>query len=447
MRKVHFNKRKKILPLVLSLGFLLTGCGGTAASTGQGAEGEPTSFSANVVNLAEGVEQKKQQEAIVPEDHSRAMSSGAVRILSKTMELGEKNENCLVSPFSLQMAFGMLTTGSTEGSTTEKELMEFLMPGVTATPKDLNAELATMAKSMRSGDSGDWNVVNSIWVKKDGNVKLRDSYISDVVNGYQAELYSAPFDSSTVKEINAWVKKNTRERIPEILKELDPETALILINALAFTGEWDTPVEDGMVKKDADFTNADGTVSKVNMLQSEERGYVQLAGGDGFLKHYKGGKYCFLGLLPPEGVTAEDYLKNILSEKNTLYDAIRNADYDPNLQVEFPEFKTEYGTEMTEMLQALGVQKVFTPEAELGKMITEDSEKASVSQVVQKTMIEVDRKGTKAAAATEIAVTEAGIIGPDGNKEIRLNRPFVYGIIDMDTCVPVFLGVQNTMAK
>ena len=146
-------------------------------------------------------------------------------------------------------------------------------------------------------------------------------------------------------------------------------------------------------------------------------------------------------------MTAEDYLKNILSEKNTLYDAIRNADYDPNLQVEFPEFKTEYGTEMTEMLQALGVQKVFTPEAELGKMITEDSEKASVSQVVQKTMIEVDRKGTKAAAATEIAVTEAEIIEPDGNKEIRLNRPFVYGIIDMDTCVPVFLGVQNTMAK
>ena len=62
-------------------------------------------------------------------------------------------------------------------------------------------------------------------------------------------------------------------------------------------------------------------------------------------------------------------------------------------------------------------------------------------------MIEVDRKGTKAAAATEIAVTEAEIIGPDGNKEIRLNRPFVYGIIDMDTKVPVFLGVQNTMAK
>ena len=79
-------------------------------------------------------------------------------------------------------------------------------------------------------------------------------------------------------------------------------------------------------------------------------------------------------------------------------------------------------------------------------MITEDSERISVDQVVHKTMIDVNRKGTKAAAATAITATEAGLAVVDPEIiEIHLNRPFVYGIIDMTTGLPVFLGVQNTM--
>ena len=447
MRRIHFNKRKKILPLVLSLGFLLTGCGGTASSTGQEAKEEPTVYKVQAVNLAEGVKREKPKQAAMPEDYGSALSTGAVRLLSKALEIGEKGQNCLISPASLQMAFGMLATGSTEGSATEKELMELLLPGTAAGPEDLNGKMASLADRMKSGNGGDWNVANSVWVNKNGNAKLRDSYLSEVVNSYQAELYAAPFDAGTVEEINAWVKNNTRERIPKILDELDPQTALVLVNALAFDGEWTTPVEDHMVKKNADFTNADGTVSKVNMLKSEERGYVDLAGGKGFLKQYNGGRYCFLGLLPPEGVSAEDYLKNILSEKKSISAAVRNADRETNLQVEFPEFKAEYGAEMTDILKAMGVEKTFTPEAEFGRMITEDSDPVSVGQVVHKTMIEVDRKGTKAAAATEIAVTEAGLVEPGETVEIHLDRPFVYGIIDMDAGVPVFLGVQNTMAK
>ena len=447
MRRIQLGRKMKMIPLVLSLGLLFTGCGGKASSGGQGKEDTQEGYKVNAVNLAEGVKQEKQKETALPDVHGRSLSAGAVRMLSKAMEYGEKDKNCLISPFSLQMAFGMLTTGSTEGSTTEKELMELLMPGEASTPGSMNAEMATLAERMRAADGVDWNVVNSLWLKKDGGVKLKDSYISEVVNYYGAELYSAPFDQGTVDEINAWVKKNTKDRIPKIINDLDPDTALVLVNALAFDGEWNTPVEEHMVKKNAGFTNADKSVSKVNMLQCEEYGYVQIAGGKGFLKPYKGGRYSFLGLLPPEGVTVEKYLQDILSEKTPLSDAIREADYEPRLQVMFPEFKAEYGTEMTEILKALGVEKAFTPEAEFGKMITEDSNRVSVDQVVHKTMIQVDRKGAKAAAATEIAATEACVVEVGETVEIRLDRPFVYAIIDREANIPIFLGVQNTMAQ
>ena len=433
--------------MTLTLGLLLTGCGESGKTTEKGQSSEPATVMANTVNLAEGVTHKELTSVNMQDPHRKALSEGAVKLLQKTMEIeGNPNANYLISPFSLQMAFGMLTTGADEGSETEKELMELLLPGENAAVQELNEEMATLSGRMRNASGVEWNVADSVWVKKDGNVKLRESYISDVVNYYQAELYAAPFDESTVKEINAWVKDNTKERIPEILNQLDPQTALVLVNALAFDGTWAKPFEDYQVKNNKDFTNADGTKSKVTMLYDEENGYVQIAGGKGFLKWYSDGNYAFLGLLPPEGMTTEDYLKKILADDGNLADSIRNADYDQTLEVVFPEFKTEYGANMNEILQALGVKKAYSPDAEFGKMITEDSERIAVDQVIHKAMIEVDRSGTKAAAATAIAATEAAIISTDSIR-IDLDRPFIYGIIDTTTGVPIFLGAQNTMEK
>ena len=137
--------------------------------------------------------------------------------------------------------------------------------------------------------------------------------------------------------------------------------------------------------------------------------------------------------------------ETVLSDNSSLAEAIRDRDYNAIVEAQFPEFRTEYGASMNDTLQALGVKKTFTMEAEFGKMITEDSERIAVDQVVHKAMIEVDRKGTKAAAATEIAVTEAALSEEPVRVQISLDRPFIYGIIDMTTGVPVFLGAQNNM--
>ena len=451
----NHKKGKRLLrtgAVALTLGLLLTGCGNKTtgdtggASTAEPSTAEPSAADPSMVkadarNLAEGVERRELKDLMMNNDHSKALSTSAVKLLQKTMELaGNPKENYLISPVSIQLALGMLTAGAEEGSETEKELMELLLPGENAKTSNLNEEMATIARRMQNSTA--WNVADSIWLNESGNVKLTENYLSDAVNYYQAELYAAPFDSKTVDAINNWVKKNTKDRIPTILNQLDSQAALVLVNALAFDGEWITPYTEYQINTKGSFTNADGTVSEATMLSSEEHGYVSIAKGEGFLKWYKDSDYAFVALLPPEGVSTEEYLKNILSDEKALSDAIKNADYEPNLQVEFPEFKAEYGANLNDTLKALGVKKAYSEEAEFGKMITEDSNRISVDEVMHKAMIEVDRNGTKAAAATAIAVTEAAI---RNEIFIRLNRPFIYGIVDMSAGIPVFLGVENKL--
>ena len=86
--------------------------------------------------------------------------------------------------------------------------------------------------------------------------------------------------------------------------------------------------EEDQVREDCIFENIDGSESKVNMLSSTEYGYFTLAGGQGFIKPYKGGEYSFVGILPKEGQTPEEYLKKLSSSKEDFAKTVREAGYD-----------------------------------------------------------------------------------------------------------------------
>ena len=79
---------------------------------------------------------------------------------------------------------------------------------------------------------------------------------------------------------------------------------------------------------------------------------------------------------------------------------------------------------------------------------TAKTEAAKISDVLHKTHIELDRNGTKAAAVTAVIVDKATSIGP-GNpppvKQVYLDKPFVYALVDTETGIPIFLGTMNSM--
>ena len=440
----------RMTALALTFGLLLTGCGSSGGNTGDGGEGTRTPDAlkpTSVVNLSENVTRLEIPDTQMSDSHRAALARSGVLLLQKTAELEEdRNRNLLISPFSVQMALGMTAAGSDDGSTTQKQMMEVLLPGESCAPSALNQEMASFSARMEKDPDVSWNVANSIWVNSNDSVRLGDTYISDATNYYDADLFSAPMDAATRQAANQWVSTETRERIPEILQQLLPETSLLLINALAFDGEWAEPYEEQSIRENEDFTNADGSTAKVTMLNSTEHGLIRLGEGTGFIRHYKGYQYSFVGILPPEGMSAQEYLSKLSAESKGFSEAYLSADHSQKLIVSMPEFKTEFSITLDDVLKALGMEDAYSEKAAFRKMLTEDSSSVQISTVIHKTMIDVDRAGTKAAAATVVEMTKSAMPPePSEPVYITLNRPFVYAIVDDATGVPIFLGTQNSM--
>ncbi len=455
--------KHRIAAAMLAAMLCLTGCGsGSGGTTSvQGKDTESTegtvtpnkpAYGAGITNLSEKVSRTDIPEKDMDQAHEDALSRSGMILLQKIIEQkGDKNKNYMISPVSIQMALGMTVTGADKGSDTEKAIMGVLMPGSDADAGVLGEEMATLAQRMIKDGQVSWNMANSVWVNSEGGVMLRDSYVSDVTNYYKAELFAAPFDQATVEEINKWVKTNTKEMIPEIIKKLPDGAKLALINAMAFEGEWEESYGEYDITEDAEFTNADGSRSKVTLLGSQEAAAIHLGEGLGFIRPYKGGNYSFVGILPPEGMSTEDYLAGLVRDGESFAAACRNPDTSRDVYVSIPEFETEDDICLDDTLKALGMERAYADSLngspEFRAMVTDDSPEIGIGTVIHKTKIEVDRNGTKAAAATAVIMVETTAleIDPEPPYSIVLDRPFVYAIVDNTTGIPVFLGTMNTI--
>ena len=113
-----------------------------------------------------------------------------------------------------------------------------------------------------------------------------------------------------------------------------------------------------------------------------------------------------------------------------------------------PEFTTDYNREMSDVYKNMGMTRPFDEHnAQFGRMFTNDDESQIwIGKVIHKTHIEVDRKGTKAAAVTVVEMEKCdAVFEPEPRDIIVLDRPFVYAIVDNSTGLPIFLGCQNSM--
>ncbi|MBO4776048.1 MAG: hypothetical protein J5515_05480 [Lachnospiraceae bacterium] len=195
------------------------------------------------------------------------------------------------------------------------------------------------------------------------------------------------------------------------------------------------------------FNNSDGTQSDVTLLHSTEGRYFELGEGTGFIKPYKGGQYAFVGILPDEGVTPEEYVEGLVNGNEDFSEAVRNAEYG-DVEVYLPEFDADYDKLMNDIYKDMGMDLPFDEDkAEFKGFFTDDeTSDVWIGKVLHKTHIEVDRKGTKAAAVTVIEVDKCMALPVfDDPVVIRLDRPFVYAIVDTETGTPIFLGCQNSI--
>ena len=358
--------------------------------------------------------------------------------LSLLREERSGSVSVLLSPVSILNALGMVANGAS-GTTLKQietatgmslhQLNDFLYTYRMSLPADSKTCKAALA--------------NSAWLRD--TFRVEDAFLRSCVNYYSAEVYRSAFDGGLVTDLNRWVSKKTDGMISDLLeKEPGAQTMLYLVNAACFDAKWETPYTKENVRTDGIFTAASGKRQTADYLDSHETIYLSGNNVSGFLKPYDGGKYAFVALVPDEGVTLADYLRNLTGEH--LYQLITDHHY-ADVQASIPKFTARSELELEEPLRAAGISDLFDVSAAdlRGLGSAPNGNTLYVNSVLHKTYLELDENGTKAAAATSLEAGAGAAPPSEDVKTVTLDRPFLYMVVDTHACVPLFMGTVTSM--
>lgn len=353
----------------------------------------------------------------------------AVRLMQSTLD--ENKKNSLVSPLSVIVALGMTANGA-NGETKEEfeKLFGFSVD-------EANAYLYTLAHSLYNGDGAKVELANSIWFGKDGRIAVHDDFLQVNKNYYDAQAYEEDFFSQkTVDKINKWVSKHTDKMIDQIIDSIDPDTVMLLINALVFDALWSKPYENFQCQKGT-FNAYDKSKNDATFMRSEET-LIRTKNAIGFRKYYKNG-YEFVAMLPDGDVF--DYVNSLSGKELGEILSGKQNDYSRVAKAYLPKFEYDYDVSLYKALESMGLKKAFSSsEADLSGIGSSPWGNLYIGDVLHKTHIEMTQSGTRAAAVTAV-MTEATSAEMPKIKTVKLDRPFVYFIVDTNTNLPMFMGV------
>ena len=384
----------------------------------------------NAVNLTDAVKAGTSEKLDADDVFKASQMKLTVDLLKGAAKDPEsENKDLLISPLSVSQALAMTANGA-KGETLAE--MEKLL-GDTLDIYKLNRYYSGYTDSLTKEQDAKLHLANSLWVRNDESlIQVPESFLKTAKDYYHADAFSAPFDQSTVKDVNNWVNYHTHEMIPELIKQMDPNWIMLLINALAFEAEWSNPYDEYHISPQV-FHAYDGDTT-VEMMRSNEYRYLEDENATGFIKQYKGGEYSFAAILPNESLSVYDYIEKMTPE--SLQNMLENQSNEVVWTL-LPKFKYNYSITMNEMLKNLGMKNALSSGADLTGLNSLGN--SYIDLVLHKTFIQVDERGTKAGAATLVAMAAGAALEPEP-KYVTLDRPFIYAIIDRETNLPVFIG-------
>lgn len=386
------------------------------------------------VDLMEEVSANPVEVTVDMEKGTQAASNFGVRLFQESAVPGS---NTLISPLSVLYALTMTANGA--GGKTLEEMEQALGMSV----EEMTAFLHAFLSRLPEKETESLKIANSIWFADRNGFTPNQDFLQTNADYFGADLYKAPFDDSTLKDINHWVKQNTDEMIPEILDKIDCEAVMYLVNAIAFEGQWQEPYKDHQVQ-DGEFVQENGTVQNATFMYGQEHCYLEDEFATGFVKNYDNGDYAFVALLPNEGVKVEDYIASLTGDS---WQKMLEHSQDISVRTSLPKFKTEFSAELPGALKQMEIRTAFDEnDADFSDLGTCNSGNLYINRVLHKTYIEVTQDGTKAAASTAVEINrESACI--DDMKEVFLNRPFVYMLIDCENHLPLFIGTMMDLSK
>lgn len=374
-------------------------------------------------------EVKSDKENKTNEEELKEIDSGDTVIAKKTytdfdiLKYISNEKNYMVSPFSLKMALMMATNGA-EGET-QKEMLEAFGIDDIETYNKMAEELIT---KYNSKEDLALNVANSIWLNKDIalNTVFNEEFKTLIADYYKGEATDVTMDEA-VSKINAWVEEKTNGKIKDLIS--NPVFVGALVNTVYFKGAWANQFDDYLTEKEM-FTDINGTqVEKEFMNKTNRYSYFE----DNTMQMVK---------MPYNDFKTSMYIAIPKGDSELDFNNAINNMTSKKVNLTIPKFKVEYSITLNDILKEMGIEKAFTENAEFGKMFATEMQKSFyISQVLQKTFMEVDEKGTEAAAATAvIMMTNSARPQAEEIIDFVANKPFTYFIRDDESGEILFLG-------
>lgn len=377
-----------------------------------------------------------------PPSFNQPVSQSAIdpRLTAANREFGFKlfsqlveqdaSRNLLISPTSVSIALSMLYSGAA-GST--QQAMAKTLAWQDLSLSELNQANAALMTALESADPAvALEIANSLWGRED--VAFEPAFLQQNQQFYQAEITSLDFSSPDAPaQINRWVSQNTSGKIPQIVDQIDPAQILFLINAVYFKGDWTTQFDPAKTQQQP-FYRLDGS-PQMHPLMTQQGQYFYAETEQ------------FQAISLPYGnrrLSMEIFLPKPDSSLSAFYQSLSDANWQSWTSqfsrregtVQLPKFTAEYDTSLIPALQALGMGEAFSAQANFSNLAQGELQ---VNQVRHKSFIEVNERGTEAAAVTSIGVrtTSMNLLPPF---EMKVDRPFFYAIRESETGTLLFMG-------
>lgn len=357
--------------------------------------------------------------------------------------LDKSGENLFFSPFSLMVVLGMTLNGAS-GETHRQMVQALGYNPDQFDEKAFNQQMHSLLGILKTAGGGvTLHRANGVWV--DQSIEPNPDFLRAVLGYYESRVQAADFVNNprqAAEQINRWVSEQTNSTIDQLFapQNINPTTAIVLVNALYFEAIWDEPFpsED---TRNATFYLENGKTKSVPMMRNE--GYLPYLRGEGFQAvrlsyrqrpNENEPQFSFYLFVPDEGRTVA-WLREQWTPENWTkwWKSFKST----NGTILMPRFTLQKRYDLNNALSAMGMRSAFSDGADLRRMTVKETP-LWIDTVVQEARVEVDEQGTRAAAASGAVMELSADLHPF---TVVADRPFLFAIVHEPTGIVMFLGI------